>query len=311
MVRPAAGEPSSVTAATSRPVSRPANAAGSATVADASTRRGPRAVARAHPQQPAQQQRHVRAEHPAVGVALVHHHELQPAQERRPLAVPRQQGAVQHVRVAEHPAGVLPGPVARVGRGVAVERCRAHIGEGERLERAQLVGRECLRRRQVEGGGPAVLREPREHGQLVGQRLPRRGTGGHHHVAARPGQFAPPRPGGSTAARTPWRPHASRSCGGAQCGHAAVRPARGGRRTACRSGPIASPRNTSPGRAPSSPSCSDPDPASTRRRRSSPRPGSACTDPLAARSQPSPTVPEVGTPHRHRRRLALESITGR
>ncbi len=53
--------------------------------------RGPRAVARADPQQPAQQQRHVRAEHPAVGVALVDHHELQPAQERRPPAVPGQQ----------------------------------------------------------------------------------------------------------------------------------------------------------------------------------------------------------------------------
>jgi hypothetical protein len=37
IVRPAPGEPSSVTAATDRPVSRDANSAGSATVAEAST----------------------------------------------------------------------------------------------------------------------------------------------------------------------------------------------------------------------------------------------------------------------------------
>ena len=41
IVRPAVGEPSSVTARTARPVSRDAKAAGSATVAEASTSVGP------------------------------------------------------------------------------------------------------------------------------------------------------------------------------------------------------------------------------------------------------------------------------
>jgi hypothetical protein len=93
---------------------------------------------------------------------------------------------VQHVRVAEQPTPVPPRPVPRLGRGVAVEGGGTHVGHREPVERAQLIGGERLRRRQVEGGGPGVVGEPREHGQLVGERLARRGPGGDHHVTTGP-----------------------------------------------------------------------------------------------------------------------------
>ena len=147
------------------------------------------AVPRAHPQQPSQQQRDVRAEHPAVGVALVDDDVAQPAQERRPAGVSGQHGAVQHVRVAEHPAARAAGPVALVERGVAVERGGPHVREVELGEGAQLVGGQRLGRREVQGGGPRVGGERGEHRQLVGQRLAGRGAGRHHDVLPGVGQL--------------------------------------------------------------------------------------------------------------------------
>ena len=158
-------------------------------MAEASTRVGRGAVPRADPQQPSQQQRDVRAEHPAVGVALVDDDVAQPAQERRPAGVPGQHRAVQHVRVAEHPAAVPPGPVALVERGVAVQRGRPHVGEVELGEGPQLVGGQRLGRREVQGGGAGVGGERGEHRQLVGQRLAGRGAGRHHDVLSGVGQL--------------------------------------------------------------------------------------------------------------------------
>ena len=119
-VRPALGDPSSLTATTGRPVRRDGEVGRVRHGGRGEHQRRCGAVPRADPQQPPQQQGDVRAEHPAVGVALVDDDVAQPAQERRPAGVPGQHGAVQHVRVAEHPAGVPAGPVALVERGVAV-----------------------------------------------------------------------------------------------------------------------------------------------------------------------------------------------
>ena len=80
------------------------------------------AVARTDPSQPAQQQRDVRAEHPAVGVRLVDDDVAQPAQERRPATVPRQDPAVEHVGVGEHPPCRAPHRVPLGVRGVPVVR---------------------------------------------------------------------------------------------------------------------------------------------------------------------------------------------
>ena len=227
-VRAPCGEASSVTAVDRQPDSRDADAAGSATVAEASTKTGVGAVRRAHPPQPAQHLRDVRAEQPAVGVALVDDHVAQPAQERRPPRVRRQDPAVQHVRVGQHPVGVRAHPVALLERGVAVEGgrrarraapARAARAAGRRPAPWSATGRAPAARSSVEQRG--------QRGQLVGQRLARRGAGGQHHRRPRVGELGGlglvrPRRG-----RPPCRPAASRSGAGTQSGQS-TRAARRG-----------------------------------------------------------------------------------
>ena len=110
----------------------------------------------AQPQQPPQHHRHVRAEHPAVHVALVDHHIAQRAQQPTPrLRIPQDRG-VQHVRVRHnHPRLVADHP-PRLGRSVAivgghhdviqVRGARAHS-----RQRRPLVLRQGLRRRNIKG----------------------------------------------------------------------------------------------------------------------------------------------------------------
>ena len=98
-----------------------------------------RPVVAGHAQQPAQHGGHVRAEQPAVGVALVDDDVAQPAQERRPHLVAGQQRMVQQVGVGQHDGGVSPGPRALVGRGVAVVRGGPHAGDRELAQRPPLV----------------------------------------------------------------------------------------------------------------------------------------------------------------------------
>ncbi len=180
-----------------------------------------RSVPGADPQQAAQQERHVRAEQPAVGVALVQHDVAQAAQIARPSGVPRQQRAVQHVRIAEQPPPVLAGPVPLGERGVAVVRRGTHVREVERCERPQLVRGERLGGREVQGGGPPVRGEGRQHRQLVGQRLPRRRAGRHHDVPAGVRQAGGPR------LVAPGLPHAPLDEGRAHLGRHPVRPVDG------------------------------------------------------------------------------------
>ena len=86
------------------------------------------------------------AEHPAVAVALVHDDIAQRAQERRPPAVPGQQGPVQHVGVGQHVRRVLADPVAILRRSVAVVRRRAQPWNIQGVEGTELVGCQCFRR---------------------------------------------------------------------------------------------------------------------------------------------------------------------
>jgi hypothetical protein len=130
--------------------------------------------------QPAQHVRDVGAEHAAVGVTLVDHHILQPAQERRPSPVRRQDAAVQHVGVGEHQPGVRTDPVPLRRLRVAIEGGSAHIRQDQRPQRPQLIGGEGLRRGQVERGRLSVRQQRRQHGQLVRQRLAGGGAGRDH-----------------------------------------------------------------------------------------------------------------------------------
>ena len=209
------GESSPVIASTSSPVSRPAATSGSATVAEASTNVGRRAVQRADPPQPAQHVRDVGAEHAAVVVALVDDDVLQRAEERRPARVPGQQRAVQHVGVGEdvlgvvaRPVALLAGAVAVVGRHPDVEPEAAEPGElvlGQRLGRRQVEHRRAALAARAAGGA-----DRRQRGQLVGEALAGGGAGGEHDVLARVGglggdRLVPPGPLDPAAPGTPRR----------------------------------------------------------------------------------------------------------
>ncbi len=122
-----------------------------------------------HPLEPAQEQRDVRAEHPAIDVAFVDDDEGQPAQEAAPLAVSGQDRPVQHVRVGEDQPRVGADPVPLRGRRVTVVPGRPEIGQVEPGDRPQLIGGERLRRGQVERGRPRVLGQLGQHRQQIGQ----------------------------------------------------------------------------------------------------------------------------------------------
>ncbi len=140
--------------------------------------------------QPPQDLRDVRAEDAAVAVALVDDHEPQRPQEAGPAVVRREHRVVQHVRVGEQVRRMRAGHVAQLDRGVAVVRRRHDAGDAQVVERAQLVrcqrlGRRDVQRRAAEAPSRTGRRQRR---QLIGERLPRRGTGGDDDVPTGPGQ---------------------------------------------------------------------------------------------------------------------------
>ena len=147
-----------------------------------------RSVARADATKSADDVRDMRAEDAAVGVALVDHDEAQSAQERRPVRVPWQDAAVHHVRIGEHEARIGPYPFALLPRRVAVVDGGTDIGRRNLAQRAQLVGGERLRRREVERGRPRIRSESGQHRQVVGERFAGRGPGRDDHVAASVGE---------------------------------------------------------------------------------------------------------------------------
>ena len=146
-------------------------------------------VVGADPAQPAQHLGDVGAEDAAVVVALVDHDQVERAEEPAPPVVPRQEGAMEHVGVGQDVLAVLARPVALVEGGVAV------VGgdpdpEPERRDPGELVLGERLGRADVERGGAALalasapLEDRGERGQLVGERLAGRRTGGQDDVLA-------------------------------------------------------------------------------------------------------------------------------
>ena len=185
-VAPGRGEPSSVTASTGAP-DQPGGGRGGIghrRRGEHEDRLGP--VAAADAAQPPEHVPDVRTEHPAVGVALVDDHVGDPAQRAGPLLVGGQDPAVQHVRVGHDPPRVPPHPVPLLAGGVPVVGRRPHRWIGERRHRRQLVAGQRLGRGEVEDAGARVLGQPGQRRQLVGQRLPGCGAGGHDDVPARP-----------------------------------------------------------------------------------------------------------------------------
>ena len=149
-------------------------------------RAGP--VAGGQAAQAAQDRGHVRAEHPAQGVGLVHDHVGEPAEEGGPALVAGEDAAVEHVRVGQHQVGAAPDHRPVGGRGVAVVGRRPDPGQGEGADGAELVAGQGLGGGEVQGGAVALAEQGVEHRELVAEALAGGGAGGHHHVAPGPGQ---------------------------------------------------------------------------------------------------------------------------
>jgi hypothetical protein len=142
-----------------------------------------------HPAQPTEQVGDVAAEHATEDVELVDHDVAQPAQERGPALVVREEPGVEHLGVGQHHGGVAadPGPLLR--SGVAVVGAGDHSREPEGAQGPELVVRQCLGGEDGQrGAGPHGRGGGLRDGQLVAEGLARRRAGGHHHRPSRPGQ---------------------------------------------------------------------------------------------------------------------------
>ena len=117
-----------------------------------------RAVVPAHPLQPPQDVGQVAAEHAAIGVQLVDHHEAQVLEQLGPARVVRQDARVQHVGIAQHHVRLAADRAARVRRRVAVvgEHADRSAPEsplhqlGQRVQLRELILRQRLGREQIE-----------------------------------------------------------------------------------------------------------------------------------------------------------------
>ncbi len=137
-----------------------------------------RAVGVGDPSQPAQHVRHVRSEHPAVDVRLVHDDDREVREEVAPVAVVGQDPHVEHVGVREHEVRAPADLRALLASGVSVVDRGAHLlDQAEGVDRARLVLGEGLRRIEVERAGLRVAAEDVERRQVEAQRLAGGGAG--------------------------------------------------------------------------------------------------------------------------------------
>ena len=168
--------------------------------------------------QPAQHVGHVRAEHAAVDVRLVHDHPGQVGQHVAPLAVVGQHAHVQHVGVGEDQVRALADRAPLLARGVAVvDRVAQEAGRRAARACAPGPGPAPWSGRGRARGRRAVAGERVEHRQVEGQRLAAGRAGGDDRVAAHRRPRAR-RPGATRAPRCR-RPRARRA------GRGGARPA--------------------------------------------------------------------------------------
>ena len=151
---------------------------------------GRRAVKAGHALEPPEDVGDVRAEHAAIGVCFVDHHERQVAEKTGPRGVVGQDAHVEHVGVAQDQAGTLADRRPCRRRGVSVVRGgedRAALGQvsRKRPERAELVVGQGLGGEQVQRAGLGCLEHPIQDRQVVAQGLAARRGGDHDRVLAR------------------------------------------------------------------------------------------------------------------------------
>ena len=141
------------------------------------------AVGQRQPPQPAQHVGHVRPEHPAVDVRLVHHDPGEVGQQVAPASVVGQHAHVQHVRVGEDQVGAPPDRAALLARRVAVVDRGPQRTQAQAVQRARLVLGQRLGGIEVERAGGGIAAERVQNGQVECQRLAAGGAGGHDRVA--------------------------------------------------------------------------------------------------------------------------------
>ena len=163
-------------------------------------RRG--AVVAADALEPPEHVGEVAAEHAAVGVQLVDHDVAEVLEEVHPLRVVRQDPRVEHVRVGEDEVGPRAHRAPRVLRRVAVVGEHAEVGQalGELGELGELVLGERLGGEEIEHAPLRLLHQALEHGEVVAERLARRGGRDHHQVLALGHDLEGLAPDASTAA---------------------------------------------------------------------------------------------------------------
>ncbi len=142
---------------------------------------GRRAVVRADAQESAQHVGDVAAEDAPVGVGLVDDHVAQLLEELEPLGVVGQDGAAQHVRIAQHHLASLAhdGPDGCRRISVVDGGREVHAGQARQIaELGQLILAECLGGEEVERPGSRILGDGLQDRQVVAERLAR-GSGCH------------------------------------------------------------------------------------------------------------------------------------
>jgi hypothetical protein len=120
-----------------------------------------------------------------MAVQLVHHHVAQVLEQLHPLGVVREDPLVQHVGVGDHDVGARTDGLARVLRRVAVVREGPDVGAhglDHAVELGQLVLGQGLGGKEVQRASVRVLQDAVEDGQVVAERLARRGGRDHHRA---------------------------------------------------------------------------------------------------------------------------------
>ena len=153
---------------------------------------GIRAVVRTDPPQPPQDVRQVAAEHPSIHVQLVDDDVAEVLEQLGPARMVRQDPRVQHVGIAQHDmraaangfAGILR-CIAVVGEHADLRNLIARQPLGQTVQLGELILRERLRRKQIQGPRGRIPDDGVEHGDVVAERLAGGGGSGDHHVAAR------------------------------------------------------------------------------------------------------------------------------
>ena len=156
-------------------------------------------VMTANPPQPAKHVAEMTAEDPPVRVQLVDDHVAEVLEQLRPPRMVRQDARMHHVRIAQNqmraranrPPGVLR-RVAIVGEDAnlrtspapAETRPRVRDGFGHCVQFGELILRERLGWKQIQGAARGILQDRIQHGRVVAERLARRRRRDHHHVTA-------------------------------------------------------------------------------------------------------------------------------